>query len=349
MLIATLTVTALAVLAGWGYQAIQPPPPKLCGSPNGPPITSPRIQLSDGRFLAYKESGTPKNKAKHKIILVHGFDNCKELILPASQELVCELGVYFLSFDRAGYGDSDPNPKRDAKSEATDIEELADRLDIGLKFYVIGFSMGGYPAWSCLKYIPHRLAGAALVVPVINYWWPSFPANLSKRVYRNLLVQDQITFWIAHNAPSLLCGWMTQKWIPKLSVVEGHPHIFSGDDKEIRQKMAAYAEENGFLNKPRQQGVHESLHRDLMVGFGNWEFDPMNISNPFPDDEGSVHIWQGYDDRLIPVDLQRFLVKKLPWIQYHENPKGGHLFFWTKEWSDAILGSLLRGQMPTAT
>ncbi|XP_020260343.1 uncharacterized protein LOC109836754 isoform X2 [Asparagus officinalis] len=267
----------------------------------------------------------------------------------SKKELVCELGVYFLSFDRAGYGDSDPNPKRDAKSEATDIEELADRLDIGLKFYVIGFSMGGYPAWSCLKYIPHRLAGAALVVPVINYWWPSFPANLSKRVYRNLLVQDQITFWIAHNAPSLLCGWMTQKWIPKLSVVEGHPHIFSGDDKEIRQKMAAYAEENGFLNKPRQQGVHESLHRDLMVGFGNWEFDPMNISNPFPDDEGSVHIWQGYDDRLIPVDLQRFLVKKLPWIQYHENPKGGHLFFWTKEWSDAILGSLLRGQMPTAT
>ena len=67
-----------------------------------------------------------------------------------------ELGVYFLSFDRAGYGESDPNPKRDVKSEAMDIQELTDQLEIGPKFYIIGFSMGGYPTWSCLNYIPHR-------------------------------------------------------------------------------------------------------------------------------------------------------------------------------------------------
>jgi hypothetical protein len=52
------------------------------------------------------------------------------------QELVEELGIYMLFFDRAGYGDSDANPK-----------QLAD---------VVGCSMGGYPAWSCLNYIPHR-------------------------------------------------------------------------------------------------------------------------------------------------------------------------------------------------
>jgi len=81
-----LTVTVLAVvLLGWAYQLIQPPAPKTCSSPNGPPITSPRIQLRDGRHLAYKESGVPKDKANYKIIVVHGFDNCKEYILPASQ------------------------------------------------------------------------------------------------------------------------------------------------------------------------------------------------------------------------------------------------------------------------
>lgn len=72
------------------------------------------------------------------------------------QELVDELGVYFLSFDRAGYGESDPNPWRTVKSEAMDIQELADQLKLGSKFYVIGTSMGGYSAWSCLNYIPHR-------------------------------------------------------------------------------------------------------------------------------------------------------------------------------------------------
>lgn len=72
------------------------------------------------------------------------------------QELIEELSIYFLFFDRAGYGESDPYPSRSVKSEAFDIQELADKLQIGSKFYVIGISMGAYPVWGCMKYIPHR-------------------------------------------------------------------------------------------------------------------------------------------------------------------------------------------------
>lgn len=63
--------------SAWLYQAIQPPPPKICGSPGGPPITAPRIKLRDGRHLAYKEHGVPKDKANYKIVSVHGFDSCR--------------------------------------------------------------------------------------------------------------------------------------------------------------------------------------------------------------------------------------------------------------------------------
>lgn len=66
------------------------------------------------------------------------------------------MGIYILQYDRAGYGQSDPNPKRSLKSEALDIEELADQLQIGSKFYVIGVSMGSHATWSCLNYIPNR-------------------------------------------------------------------------------------------------------------------------------------------------------------------------------------------------
>lgn len=72
------------------------------------------------------------------------------------QELIEELGIYFVAFDRAGYGESDPNPRRSVKSEAFDIQELADQLELGSKFYIIGVSMGTYSVWSTLKYIPHR-------------------------------------------------------------------------------------------------------------------------------------------------------------------------------------------------
>lgn len=63
---------------------------------------------------------------------------------------------HLVAFDRAGYGESDPNPGRNVKSEALDIEELADKLDLGEKFYVLGVSMGGYSVWGCLQYMPHR-------------------------------------------------------------------------------------------------------------------------------------------------------------------------------------------------
>jgi len=48
-----------------------------------------------------------------------------------------------VSFDKPGYGESDPDPIRTPKSLALDIEELADQLSLGSTFYVIGKSMGG--------------------------------------------------------------------------------------------------------------------------------------------------------------------------------------------------------------
>ncbi|KAM0012784.1 putative alpha/Beta hydrolase [Helianthus debilis subsp. tardiflorus] len=68
-----------------------------------------------------------------------------------------EMGIYLVQFDRAGYGESDPFPKRSLKSEASDIQELADQLQLGSKFYIIGVSAGSCPTWSCVKDIPHRI------------------------------------------------------------------------------------------------------------------------------------------------------------------------------------------------
>ena len=95
--------------------------------------------------------------------------------------------------------------------------------------------------------------------------------------------------------------------------------------------------------KVRQQGVHESLHRDILAGYAKWEFDIMDISNPFPDNEGSVHLWQGYEDRIIPLQINRYIAEKLPWIHYHEVPDAGHLMLFKTELCEAILRALLLG------
>lgn len=93
-----------------------------------------------------------------------------------------------------------------------------------------------------------------------------------------------------------------------------------------------------------QQGAFESNHRDLMIGFGRWEFDPMDLQNPFPKGEGTVHIWHGDEDRLVPVILQRYIAERLPWIHYHELPGCGHFFPYVDGIGESILRALLLGE-----
>ncbi|GAV80197.1 Abhydrolase_6 domain-containing protein [Cephalotus follicularis] len=337
---AVLFVGSLA----WAYQAIQPPPPKTCGSPDGPSVTAPRIKLRDGRHLAYKEYGVSKDEAKYKIVYSHGFDSCRHDAIVAttlSPEIIEDLGVYVVSFDRPGYGESDPDPQRTPKSIALDIEELADQLRLGSKFYVIGFSMGGEVIWTCLKYIPHRLAGATLLAPVVNYWWPGFPANLSKEAYYEQLTQDQWTLRVAHYVPWLTYWWNTQKWFPASSVAAHSTDILSRQDKELMPKLA---HRQNYVTQVKQQGEYESLHRDLMVGFGTWEFDPMDMENPIPNNEGSVHLWHGDEDGFVPVTLQRYIAQRLPWIHYHELTGAGHMFPYADGMCDTIIKLLLTGE-----
>ncbi|XP_048504439.1 uncharacterized protein LOC104898446 [Beta vulgaris subsp. vulgaris] len=332
-------VVMVACLA-WADKALRPPPPKLLGSPGGPLITAPRVKLKDGRHLAYKEYGLPNEKAKHKFIFIHGFDSSRLrafIATEVSPDTIESLGLYIVGFDRPGYGESDPDPNRTPKSLALNVEELADQLGLGQKFYVVGYSMGGEAVWGLLKYIPHRLAGASLITPVVNYWWSSFPANLSREAYYKQLPQDQWSLRVAHYTPWLTYWWQTQKLFPPSSVIAYSPEIMSPQDKELMAKCEK--PENAV--HVRQQGVHESIHRDMMIGFGKWEFDPTELENPFPKNEGTVHLWQGDEDMLVPVTLQRYIAQRLPWIQYHELPGAGHLFPYAKGMSDAIVKAQL--------
>ncbi|CAK9311820.1 unnamed protein product [Citrullus colocynthis] len=140
--------------------------------------------------------------------------------LALSQELMEELNAYMVLYDRAGYRDSDTYPSRSVKSEAFDIQELEDKLELGTKFYIVGVSMGAYPIWSCLKYIPHRLLGASLVVPFVNYWWHVIPSALLKKPLNQLPQSFRRTFGIAHYTPWLYYWWTKQKWFPSM-VAEG--------------------------------------------------------------------------------------------------------------------------------
>uniref|UniRef100_A0A0E0DDU8 AB hydrolase-1 domain-containing protein n=1 Tax=Oryza meridionalis TaxID=40149 RepID=A0A0E0DDU8_9ORYZ len=336
-------ILALAVfLPALLYQQLQPPPPKICGSPGGPPVTGTRTRLKDGRHLAYLESGVPKDQAKYKIIFVHGFDSCRYDALPISPELAQELGIYQLSFDRPGYAESDPNPASTEKSITLDVEELADNLQLGPKFYLMGFSMGGEIMWSCLKHISHRLAGVAILGPVGNYWWSGLPSNVSWHAWNQQLPQDKWAVWVSHHLPWLTYWWNSQKLFPASSVIAYNPALLSEEDKLIMPKFAFRT----YMPQIRQQGEYGCLHRDMTVGFGKWSWSPLELEDPFTGGEGKVHLWHGAEDLIVPISLSRYLSEKLPWVVYHELPKFGHMFPLADGMADTIVKSLLLGDQP---
>ncbi|KAM0835834.1 hypothetical protein ACQ4PT_062690 [Festuca glaucescens] len=334
-----LSIVLFVILSALLYQQIQPPAPKICGSRDGRPVTAPRTKLKDGRHLAYMESGVPKEEAKYKIIFVHGFDSCRHDALPISPEVAQELGIYLLSFDRPGYGESDPDPARSEKSIALDIEQLADNLQLGPKFHLIGFSMGGEIMWSCLKYIPHRLSGVATLAPVGNYWWSGIPSNVSRDAWYQQLPQDQWAVWVSHHLPWLTYWWNTQKLFPPSSVITYNPAILSEEDAMLMKKFGM----RPYFPMIRQQGEYNSLHRDMMVGFGKWDWSPLDLKDPFAGGEGKVHLWHGAEDLMVPASLSRYISERLPWVIYHELPKSGHLFPVDSGNADAIVKSLLLG------
>lgn len=83
----------------------------------------------------------------------------------------------------------------------------------------------------------YRLAGAALLAPVVNYWWTGVPANLSSEAYYQLFQQDQWAVRVSHYTPWLTYFWNTQKWFPSSSVMAHSTDILSQQDKELLPKL----------------------------------------------------------------------------------------------------------------
>ncbi|GAA0151470.1 hydrolase [Lithospermum erythrorhizon] len=328
----------------------------LANQPTLPSIDGDNDESQPGRILAYRERGAPRNKASYKIIIVHGFGSSKDMSFMASQVLLYKPSIFIVLyftltgevrdlpvlFDRAGYGESDPNPKRSLKSEASDIEELADQLELGSKFYVIGFSIGCYPTWTCLKHLPHRIAGAALVVPYINYKWPSLPDDLVKDDYRKKLARWMV--FVARYTPGLLRWWFTQNVFPSSTVFDRNPKFFSPKDMEVLKNTPGY--QLFSKNKIGKRRVFDSLRHDFIVAFGKWDFDPLELQNPYDEKGKRIHIWQGCEDKVVPCEIQRFIAKRLSWISYHEVPDGGHLLVYDSVVCEAVLRSLLVGEDP---
>lgn len=150
-----------------------------------------------------------------------------------------------------------------------------------------------------------RLAGVAFVVPIVNYQWPSLSESVTKdderkRWYKRMTL-------VARYAPKLLHWWMIRKTSRSSSTD-------NFTDKDLELLKAAPGFQFLTADKLKSRSVFSNLRSDFLVAFSKWDFDPLELSNPFP------------------------------WIQYHEVRDGGHLLIYDTIVCEAILKSLLLGE-----
>ena len=125
----------------------------------------------DGRTLAFAVWGDPDG---FPVLFLHGTPGCRLDRFP-DEDLYRELGVCYVTHDRAGYGQSSRRRGRRVADEAEDVLLLADVLGFEC-FGVVGASGGGPHALACAARLPGRVVRAISMVGVA----PLGPAGLER-------------------------------------------------------------------------------------------------------------------------------------------------------------------------
>ncbi|XP_002974667.2 uncharacterized protein LOC9637429 [Selaginella moellendorffii] len=279
------------------------------------------VKVGDGRLVAFRELGCPREAASRSLLVLHGLGSSRIAAIPGvRQELLEEFGVRLVAIDRAGYGKSDPDPNQTLRSSAVDLEAIIDKLELGRRVWLLGYSGGAGYCWAAARYIPHKIHGIALWAPVGNYWWKGISDAQRKSMISALTPNTKLLFsYMKYVPPSILRLYARfvlarragQRWVDHCKATLSPP-----DQKHLAQHEFA-----GLLLKDNLESITfnqgAGLAKDLeLLCSCDWGFELDEVGRCF---EGPIHIWQGSDDRLVSLELQRWIKSTLPQtVELHE-------------------------------
>jgi len=125
------------------------------------------VTAPDGREVAFAVWGDP---AGFPVMRLHGTPGCRLMRWP-DERVYANLGVCFVTHDRAGYGRSSRRRGRRVVDDVDDVRLIADELGFE-RFGVSGGSGGGPHALACAARLPDRVVRATCVVGSAPYGPP---------------------------------------------------------------------------------------------------------------------------------------------------------------------------------
>jgi pimeloyl-ACP methyl ester carboxylesterase len=294
------------------------------------------LETPDGRALAYAIWGDPDG---FPVLALHGTPGCRFNRWP-KEEVYAELGVCWVTHDRAGYGRSDRHRGRNVADEAADVAALADELGFD-RFGVTGGSGGGPHVLACAALIPDRVVRAICIVGVAPWGTPG-------------LERDE---WLAGMDPENVkeVGWaeageevLTRELEAEQKRVEERVAV---DPATILDGFELSESDREQLARPEaMQVIREATFEEAVNGVGGWVDDDLAFLQPWGFDVGDVSvpvlIKYGLTDVLVPPAHGEWLAASVPGCTVHTDDTAGHLGTNPEEQIAEDVGWLREGTAP---
>lgn len=276
-----------------------------------------RVTLADGRTLAYVERGEPDGLP---VVFHHGTPGSRHGHHPDPDVY---RGVRFFTFDRPGYGLSDPRPGRRVADVAADVSALADHLGLE-RFAVFGASGGGPHALACAALLPDRVERALVMVGAAPSDDPEFD------FMAGMADVNVIEFGAALEGEDALAAVLAP-WVEQIaSDPEGMIDRLAAElpdyDREVVSRPEIRAELVASFGESVRQGARGWIDDDLAFA-SSWGFDLADVGP-------EVRLLQGELDVLVPRAHCEYLAVKLPRATFQLVPGAGHMLF--DHWPDAL-------------
>ena len=265
-----------------------------------------RLQLRDGRTMAYAEWGDPEGRP---VLGCHGSPSSRLERHVDDPGAYRRWGVRLIVPDRPGFGRSDPQPGRRVTDWPDDVVELLDSLGVD-RFAALSLSGGAAYALACAYALPDRVSAVGILggapPPDVPWPWPGWlPTSVRAAAHRPSPATATLlrpVFAPLAVRPQLLPRYLQVRLNPADRRVIGRP--------AVRRVLA-----RTFTEGLRQGSA--SLAEDRALLFRPWGF-------PVGEVRQHVHVWHGTQDWQVPVALGRVLAAMLPHCTAHWYAGEGH-------------------------
>jgi pimeloyl-ACP methyl ester carboxylesterase len=271
------------------------------------PVEFGAVTLSDGRSLAWTAwgvaDGVPVLSQPHTGV-------SGRRALASDVEPVSEAGIRLIEVCRAGLGASSPLPGRTAHSDAEDMLQLADALDMD-RVNLLAQCGGAGAALAFAARWPVRVANVGLVSPMAPLAGPRAdsytPSRL--RMLRRLMRFGPVARWAARRQKSAYAR------DPDAYLEQAH-RLYAEADRALLQDPSQRAMERAawdeFIDVPVDAYIDE-----WRAVIGPWDIGWLDI-------RARVVIDHGEEDQIAPVAMARWLASQVPSAVLHIDPDRGH-------------------------